>query len=141
MTPERAAEVGAQSVTLDELMQQSDIISLHIVASSSTKGIVNKEKLALMKKDAVLINTSRAMLVDTLALVEALQAKAIGGAAIDVFDIEPLPSDHPLRKTPNTLLTPHLGFVAQPVFQTFADGVVECLEAWLHGQPTIRPLP
>ena len=141
MTPERASAVGAQAASLDEVMQQSDIISLHIVASSTTKGIVNKEKLALMKKDAVLINTSRAMLVDTDALVHALQTRIIGGAAVDVFDIEPLPSDHPLRTTPNTLITPHLGFVAQPVFQTFADGVVECLEAWLHGQATIRPLP
>jgi phosphoglycerate dehydrogenase-like enzyme len=140
MTPARAEAIGAQSVSLDELLQQSDIVSLHIIASSTTKGLINKDKLALMKKDAILINTSRAVLVETDALVDSLNQGRIGGAAVDVFDIEPLPADHPLRKTPNTLLTPHLGFVAEPVFTTFAKDVVECLEAWLHGQPTIRPL-
>jgi phosphoglycerate dehydrogenase-like enzyme len=140
MTAERAVAVGAESVSLDVLMQTSDIISLHIVASPTTKGMINQEKLALMKKDALLINTSRSTLVDTNALVQALQKQSIGGAALDVFDIEPLPADHPLRSTPNTLLTPHLGFVAQPVFKSFTTGVVECLEAWLNGQAIIRPL-
>jgi phosphoglycerate dehydrogenase-like enzyme len=141
MTPERAAAVGAESVSLDVLMQTSDIVSLHIVASPTTKGMINQEKLALMKKDALLINTSRSTLVDTNALVQALQNKNIGGAALDVYDIEPIPGDHPLRNTPNTLLTPHLGFVAEPVFKSFTTGVVECLEAWLNGQAIIRPLP
>jgi len=141
MTPARAEAVGAESASLDELLQQSDIVSLHIVASATTKGLLNQEKLALMKKDALLINTSRSTLVDTHALVVALNDRTIGGAAIDVFDAEPLVADHPLRNTPNTLLTPHLGFVAQPVFESFTKGVVECLEAWLNGQPVIRPLP
>jgi phosphoglycerate dehydrogenase-like enzyme len=141
MTAARAEAIGAQSVSLDELLQQSDIVSLHIVASSTTKDMINKDKLALMKKDAILVNTSRAVLVNTGALVDSLHQGTIGGAAVDVFDIEPLPADHPLRSTPNTLLTPHLGFVAEPVFTTFAKDVVECLEAWLNGQPTIRPLP
>lgn len=141
MTPERAAAIGAESVSLDALLQSSDIVSLHIVASPTTKGMINQEKLALMKKDALLINTSRSTLVDTKALVQALEQQSIGGAALDVFDIEPLPADHPLRNTPNTLLTPHLGFVAQPVFKSFTTGVVECLEAWLNGQAIIRPLP
>jgi phosphoglycerate dehydrogenase-like enzyme len=141
MTAERAAAVGAESVNLDVLMQISDIVSLHIVASPTTKGMINQEKLALMKKASLLINTSRSTLVDTNALVQALQQKNIGGAALDVFDIEPIPADYPLRSTPNTLLTPHLGFVAQPVFKSFTTGVVECLEAWLNGQTIIRPLP
>lgn len=141
MTPERAASVGAHAVSLEELLQASDIVSLHIVASATTKGILNQEKLALMKKDALLINTSRSTLVDTPALIAALNDRLIGGAAIDVFDAEPLAENHPLRNTPNTLLTPHLGFVAQPVFESFTQGVVECLEAWLNGQPVIRPLP
>ena len=141
MTAERAAAVGAESVSLDVLMQTSDIVSLHIVASLTTKGMINQEKLALMKKDALLINTSRSTLIDTNALVQALKTKSIGGAALDVFDIEPLPADHPLHTTNNTLLTPHLGFVAQPVFKSFTNGVVECLEAWLNGQAIIRPLP
>jgi phosphoglycerate dehydrogenase-like enzyme len=141
MTAERAAAVGTESASLDALMQTSDIVSLHIVASPTTKGMINQEKLALMKKDALLINTSRSTLVDTNALVQALQNHSIGGAAVDVFDIEPIPTDHPLRKTPNTLLTPHLGFVAEPVFKSFTAGVVECLEAWLNGKAIIRPLP
>jgi phosphoglycerate dehydrogenase-like enzyme len=141
MTAERAQAVCAQSVTLDELLQQSNFVSLHIVPSPTTKGLINQEKLALMRQDAILINTSRAILVDTEALVLALNNHQIAGAAVDVFDIEPMPSDHPLRKTPNTLITPHLGFVSIPVFENFANGVVECLEAWLNGQPTIRPLP
>lgn len=141
MTNERAQAVGAHAVSLEELLQASDIVSLHIVASATTKGILNQEKLALMRKDALLINTSRSTLVDTSALVAALNDRLIGGAAIDVFDAEPLAENHPLRKTPNTLLTPHLGFVAQPVFESFTQGVVECLEAWLNGQPVIRPLP
>ena len=141
MTTERAAAVGTESVSLDALMQISDIVSLHIVASPTTKGMINQEKLALMKKDALLINTSRSTLVDTNALVQALQNQSIGGAAVDVFDIEPIPTDHPLRKTPNTLLTPHLGFVAEPVFKSFTAGVVECLGAWLNGKAIIRPLP
>ena len=141
MTNERAQAIGAHAVSLEELLQASDIVSLHIVASATTKGILNQEKLALMKKDALLINTSRSTLVDTPALVAALNDRLIGGAAIDVFDAEPLAENHPLRTTPNTLLTPHLGFVAQPVFESFTQGVVECLEAWLNGQPVIRPLP
>ena len=141
MTTERAAAVGATSVSLDDLLKQSHIVSLHLVASPTTKGLLNQEKLSLMRPDGLLINTSRSTLIDTPALVEALRNHQIGGAALDVFDQEPLDPQHPLRTTPNTLLTPHLGFVAKPVFQSFVDGVVESLEAWLDGKPTIRPLP
>ena len=141
MTSERALAVGATFTNLDDLLHQSHIVSLHLVAAPSTKGILSKEKIALIRPDALLINTSRSTLIDTAALVDALHQKTIGGAAIDVFDHEPLAATHPLRTTPNTLLTPHLGFVAKPVFQSFANGVVESLEAWLNGQPTIRPLP
>lgn len=141
MTPERAATIGVTSVNLEDLLKQSQIISLHLVASPTTKGLLSKEKISLMRKDALLINTSRSTLVDTEALIYALNNHLIGGAAIDVFDQEPLDQHHPLRKTPNTLLTPHLGFVAEPVFQSFANGVVESLEAWLNGKPTVRPVP
>ena len=141
MTTERAAAVGATSVSLDDLLKQSHIVSLHLVASPTTKGLLDQEKLSLMRPDSLLINTSRSTLIDTPALVEALRNHQIGGAALDVFDQEPLDPQHPLRTTPNTLLTPHLGFVAKPVFQSFVDGVVESLEAWLDGKPTIRPLP
>ena len=140
MTPERAAAIGVTSVSLEELLKRSQIISLHLVASPTTKGLLSKEKISLMQKDALLINTSRSTLVDTEALVHALNNRLIGGAAIDVFDHEPLDPHHPLRHSPNTLLTPHLGFVAKPVFQSFANGVIESLEAWLHGKPTVRPV-
>ena len=141
MTTERALAVGATFVSLDDLLKQSHIVSLHLVASPTTKGLLSKEKISLMREEALLVNTSRSTLIDTSALVEALHHDKIGGAAIDVFDQEPLDSQHPLRTTPHTLLTPHLGFVAAPVFQSFVDGVVESLEAWLDGKPTIRPLP
>lgn len=141
MTHERASAVGATFTSLEHLLEQSHIVSLHLVAGPSTKGILSKEKIALMRSDALLINTSRSTLIDTAALVDALHQHTIGGAAIDVFDQEPLAKEHPLRATPHTLLTPHLGFVAKPVFQSFVDGVVESLEAWLNGKPTVRPLP
>ena len=141
MTAERAQAIGAHSVTLDELLKASDIVSLHIVAGPTTKGLINAEKLALMKSSALLINTSRSTLIDTDALVAALNKEAIAGAALDVFDVEPLPENHALRNARNTLLTPHLGFVAKPVFESFTQGVVECLEAWLNGQSIVRPLP
>jgi phosphoglycerate dehydrogenase-like enzyme len=141
MTEARAQEAGASFKKLDELLATADIVSLHIVAGPTTKGLLSAEEIALMKPSAILVNTSRSTLVDTNALVQALQNRKIQGAAIDVFDEEPLAHNHPLRSTPNTLLTPHLGFVARPVFESFATGVVECLEAWLDGQPIVRPLP
>jgi phosphoglycerate dehydrogenase-like enzyme len=141
MTEERAQKAGVIFKSLDELLATADIVSLHIVAGPTTKGLLSAEKIGLMKASAILVNTSRSTLIDTAALVQALNEKKLGGAALDVFDEEPLAHNHPLRSTPNTLLTPHLGFVARPVFESFATGVVECLEAWLDGQPIIRPLP
>ena len=141
MTEERAQKAGVIFKSLDELLSTADIVSLHIVAGPTTKGLLSAEKIGLMKASAILVNTSRSTLIDTAALVQALNEKKLGGAALDVFDEEPLAHNHPLRSTPNTLLTPHLGFVARPVFESFATGVVECLEAWLDGQPIIRPLP
>jgi phosphoglycerate dehydrogenase-like enzyme len=93
-----------------------------------------------MRPDSLLVNTSRAALIDTGALVQALRAGRIGMAALDVFDTEPLPADSALRDCPRLLLTPHLGFVVEPVYQTFTDGVLQCLQAWLTGQPLPRLL-
>jgi len=139
MTSERAAAVGAESVSLDILMQTSDIVSLHIVASPTTKGMINQEKLALMKKDALLINTSRSTLVDTGALVQALQKQSIGGAALDVFDIEPLPADHPLRSTPNTLTYPTPWFRGRARVQVIHNGcggIFGSLVKWSSHHPS-----
>ena len=138
MTSERAAEQGAKSVPLDELLSTSRVVSLHLVPSAETKHLLAAPRLALIRADAVLVNTSRATLVDMEALPAALKAGRPGIAAIDVYDSEPLPADHPLRAVPNAVLTPHIGFVTEPVFQRFAQGAIECLSAWLDAKPLVR---
>ena len=140
MTAERAAEKGATSVSLEELLGQSKVVSLHLVPTPPTRHLLNAERLALMRPDSLLVNTSRSALVDGTALVKALEKGQPGCAALDVFDIEPLPLNDPLRQLPNVLLTPHLGFVTEPVYERFAAGVTECLQAWLAGQPLVRVL-
>lgn len=140
MTAERAAASGAKAVGLDELMATSKAVSLHLVPSPATRHLIGATQLASMRRDAVLVNTSRSALLDMDALTHALAAGRPAMAALDVYDDEPLPPVHPLRRLPNVVLTPHLGFVAQPVFERFAAGVVECLAAWLDGRPLVRPL-
>jgi phosphoglycerate dehydrogenase-like enzyme len=138
MTAKRALEKGAIFVPLDELLATSKVVSLHLVATASTMQLLNAEKLALMQPGSLLVNTSRSALVDGAALVKALEKGQPGFAALDVFDTEPLPQNDPLRQLPNVLLTPHLGFVTEPVYQRFTAGVTECLEAWLAGKPLVR---
>lgn len=140
MTPERAADKGATAVSLEELLSTSKVVSLHLVPTDQTRGLLNAGRLALMRDDAVLVNTSRSALVDMLSLLAALRAGRPGMAAIDVYDEEPLAADHPLRTLPNAVLTPHIGFVSQPVFEAFARGVTECLRAWLRTEPLVRAL-
>lgn len=140
MTAERAAAQGVQAVPLEELLARAKVLSLHLVPSVSTRHLINAERLALMRPDSLLVNTSRSALIDTGALVEALRAGRIGMAALDVFDTEPLPADSALRDCPRVLLTPHVGFVVEPVYQTFADGVLQCLQAFINGQPLPRLL-
>ena len=140
MTAERAAQKGAAAVSLDELLSSSKVVSCHLVVSDATRRLLNAERLAQMRSDALLVNTSRSALIDTQALITALHAGRPAMAALDVYDEEPLAPDHPLRSLPNVVLTPHIGFVAQPVFEAFARGVTECLRAWLRDEPIIRPL-
>lgn len=140
MTPERAAEKGAEAVSLETLLETSQVVSLHLVPTPTTRHLMNAERLALMRPDSLLVNTSRSALVDGAALVKALENGRPGFAALDVFDVEPLPAKDTLRRLPNVLLTPHLGFVAEPVFKRFAEGVTECLEAWLDEKPLVRLL-
>jgi phosphoglycerate dehydrogenase-like enzyme len=140
MTAERAAASGAAAVSLDELLATSKVVSLHLVASAQTRHLLNAERLASMRDDALLVNTSRAALIDMTALAHALGEGRPALTALDVYDEEPLPAEHPLRRMHNVVLTPHLGFVAQPVFERFAVGVVECLAAWLRGKPLVRVL-
>jgi len=139
MTPERATAENAKSVTLDELLATSKVVSLHLVAGAGTKGIIGADQLALMRPDSILVNTSRSALISMPDLASALKKGAPGQAAIDVFDVEPLPADDVLRNTPNLLATPHLGFVAEPIFAAFAKGITETLGAWLDGRPLPQP--
>jgi phosphoglycerate dehydrogenase-like enzyme len=138
MTVERAAAQGVRAVGLDELLSTSRVVSLHLVVVPATRHLLDTGRLALMQAGSLLVNTSRAELIDTAALVQALRQGQPGFAALDVFDTEPLPLDDELRQLPNVLLTPHLGFVTEPVFQRFATGVTECLGAWLAGAPLVR---
>jgi len=140
MTPERASAHGAQAVSLETLLAQSKIVSLHLVPSPATRGLLNAQRLASMREDAILVNSSRSALIDHQALCAALQRGRPAFAALDVFDVEPLPADDPIRTLPNTLLTPHLGFVTEPVFARFAQGVVEGLLAWLRAEKPPRML-
>lgn len=135
LTKERAAEVGATLVPKDELLARADVVSIHLVLSERTRGLVGKRELGLMKRTAFLVNTSRGPIVDETALVEALESGRIAGAGIDVYDEEPLPMEHPLRRAPNTVLTPHLGYVTEETYRVFYGGAVEDIAAWLAGAP------
>jgi phosphoglycerate dehydrogenase-like enzyme len=135
LTAERAAEVGVTAVPLDRLLAGSDVVTVHLVLSDRTRGLLGTAELSRMRPDALLVNTSRAGIVDTDSLVEALRAGRLGGAGVDVFDHEPLPADHPLLTTPRTLLTPHLGYVTEGVYRVFFRDVVEDILAFLDGEP------
>ena len=131
MTPERAAEGGATAVSKEDLLRRSDVLTIHMVLSAKTRGLVGADELALMKPSALLVNTSRGPLVDEAALIAALTSRRIALAALDVFDTEPLPADHPLRSLENVLGTPHIGYVADDLYRIFYGDTVKALAAWL----------
>jgi phosphoglycerate dehydrogenase-like enzyme len=135
LTAERAAQCNAALVSQEELLSQSDIVSLHLVLSERTRGLIGARQLGLMKPTAYLVNTSRGPLVDESALVQALQKGTIAGAGLDVFDEEPLPRDHVLRTLPNTVITPHLGYVTEETYRVFYSQAVEDIQAFLQGKP------
>lgn len=139
MTPERAAAGNAKAVSLEELLGTSKIVTMHLVAGPGTKGLISADQLALMRPDSILVNTSRAALINMNDLQKALTAGRPRQAAVDVFDLEPLPSSDPLRNTPNLLVIPHLGFIAEPIFEVFSKGITETLEAWLENKPVPYP--
>jgi hypothetical protein len=131
LTPERAQAQGARLVSKDELFQHADILTIHLVLSRRTRGLVGAAELAAMKPSARLVNTSRGPIVQEAALIEALGQRKIADAAIDVFDVEPLPSDHPYRSLENALATPHIGYVSRELFRTFYGDTVRNIAAWL----------
>lgn len=135
LTAERAREVGCEPVSKEELFRQSDYLSVHLVLSPRSRGLVGAKELALMKPTASLVNTSRGPIVDEAALVAALKKGQIEAAAIDVYDTEPLPSDHPLRSEKRTLLTPHIGYVTEETYRTFYAGMIEAIEGFVAGKP------
>jgi phosphoglycerate dehydrogenase-like enzyme len=134
LTIDRAAEVGATLVSRDEVFREADVVTIHLVLSGRTRGLVGAAELALMKPTSRLINTSRGPIVVEADLIAALKDKIIAGAAIDVFDQEPLPLDHPFRALPNLLATPHIGYVSRGLYARFYQDTVTNICRWLDGQ-------
>jgi phosphoglycerate dehydrogenase-like enzyme len=139
LTPEKAEAQGVRLASKDELFRQADIVTIHLVLSRRTRGLVGAPELAAMKPSARLVNTSRGPIVEEAALVDALRECRIAGAAIDVFDVEPLPSDHPYRSLENALATPHIGYVSRELYRTFYGDTVKNITAWLDQQVEIVP--
>jgi phosphoglycerate dehydrogenase-like enzyme len=135
LDPATAREAGAEPVAKLELFERADVVSVHYKLSERSRGLVGAAELGAMKPSAYLVNTSRGPIVDTDALLAALESGAIAGAGLDVFDTEPLPADHPLRSAPRTVLTPHLGYVTEDTYATFFGDAVEDVLAWLDGAP------
>ncbi|MEU6322588.1 D-2-hydroxyacid dehydrogenase family protein [Streptomyces sp. NPDC047009] len=139
LTKERADEVGAElASSMDVLLASSDFVSVHLALGDRTRGLIGARELALLKPTAYLINTSRAAIVDQDALLTALHEGRIAGAGIDVFDVEPLPADHPMRTAPRLLATPHLGYVSRANYATYYGQAVEDIQAYLAGEPLRR---
>src|SRR5213080_4816868 len=138
LTPERCKEVGVGYATKEELFASADIVTIHVVLSQRSRGLVGTSDLARMKPTSYLVNTARGPIVDEAALLQTLKARKIAGAAIDVFSVEPLPVDHPFRKLDNMVLTPHLGYVTEEGFRNHYGQMVEGIDAWFKGEPLRR---
>jgi phosphoglycerate dehydrogenase-like enzyme len=139
LTPEKAGAQGVRLASKGELFRQADIVTIHLVLSRRTRGLVGAAELAAMKPSARLINTSRGPIVEEAALVKALRERRIAGAAIDVFDVEPLPPDHPYRSLENALATPHIGYVSRELYRTFYGDTVKNITAWLDQRLEAAP--
>jgi phosphoglycerate dehydrogenase-like enzyme len=132
LTEEKASAAGATLVDKQTLFREADVITVHLVLSGRTKGLVGAAEFALMKPTARFVNTSRGPIVDEAALIEALQARKIAGAAVDVFDTEPLSADHPFRKLKNILATPHIGYVTEELYRIFYGDAAANITKWLE---------
>ncbi|MER7794830.1 D-2-hydroxyacid dehydrogenase family protein [Streptomyces sp. NPDC097640] len=135
LRPEDAQAKGVTYVSRDELFARSDVLSIHVVLSERTRGLVGERELRLMKPTSILVNTSRGPVIDEAALLDALNEERIAGAALDVFDREPLPADHPLRSAHNAVVTPHIGYVSRDLYEVFYRDAVEDIAAWAAGSP------
>ncbi|HMR29420.1 MAG TPA: D-2-hydroxyacid dehydrogenase family protein [Geminicoccaceae bacterium] len=135
LTAGRAAEQGVERVEKAALLARADIVTIHLKLSERTRGLLGAAELALMKPSAWLVNTSRGPIVDEAALIEALQARRIAGAALDVFDVEPLPPGHPFRSLDNVVASPHIGYVTEETYRVFHGQTVENVRAWIDGAP------
>jgi D-3-phosphoglycerate dehydrogenase len=135
LTPERCKEVGAEYVSKDDLFRNADIVTVHLQLSDRTRSLATAKELGLMKKTAYVVNTSRGPIIDEKALLDALNKKQIAGAGLDVFDVEPLPLDHPYRKMDNVVITPHLGYVSQQNYEKYYPDIVDNIRGFLDGKP------
>lgn len=135
LTPQRAAESGVIWVSKRELFEQADILTIHLVLSDRSRGLVDAQALGWMKPTARLVNTARGPIVDEKALVQALSSGRLAGAALDVYADEPLPAEHPLRSLPNVLATPHIGYVSEQNYRQFYQKMIEDIQAWANGVP------
>ncbi|BDB19639.1 2-hydroxyacid dehydrogenase [Pseudomonas sp. CYM-20-01] len=135
LTPERAAEAGVTWVSKQALFEQADILTVHLVLSDRSRGLVDAQALGWMKPGARLVNTARGPIVDEQALVQALESGRLAGAALDVYAEEPLPADHPFRRLPNVLATPHVGYVSEQNYRQFYSQMIEDIQAWAKGAP------
>src|SRR5256885_16756614 len=138
LTPEKCREVGVGYASKEELFSTADIVTIHVVLSQRSPGLVGAADLARMKPTAYLVNTARGPIVDEAALLETLRERKIAGAALDVFSVEPLPVDHPFRKLDNMVLTPHLGYATEEGFRNHYGQMVEGIDAWFKGEPLRR---
>jgi phosphoglycerate dehydrogenase-like enzyme len=143
LTDERAGEIGATKVDKETLFRDADVLSIHLVLSDRTRGLVGAPELSLMKPSAILVNTSRGPIVDELALADALRSGRLRAAGIDVYETEPLPADHPFRGLDNMVCTPHLGYVTEDCYRIFYGDVVDDIAAYLAGTPIrlVQPAP
>jgi phosphoglycerate dehydrogenase-like enzyme len=133
LTPEAAQAAGAQSRELDDLLRESDVVSIHLTLAPEVRGLIDARRLGLMKRSAYLVNTARGPIVDEAALVAALREGRIAGAGLDVFDVEPLPAGHELARLPNVVLTPHIGWPTDEAYADFANAAADVLLAYLDG--------
>ena len=135
LTPEKCKEAGVAYATKEDLFRQADIVTIHVVLSARSRGLVGTKEIALMRPTAFIVNTSRGPIIEEAALLAALRDKTIAGAGLDVFDTEPLPLDHPLRRMDNVVLTPHLGYVSLQNYRAYFNGVVDDIRGFLDGKP------